>query len=106
MEQYERCAMEKHQYQDELKARQVEWENMVVDGKQNEWIAILNVLYEAGLAKGSKKDFMQRMAVALGCPKIADYCAQLYKIKLTYKYDEIFKRLEEVAQQEKMQDSP
>ena len=43
---------------------------------------------------------MQRMAVACGCESIANYPKALYNIKNTYKYDEIFKNLAEVAHNE------
>ena len=53
----------------------------------------------------SKKEFIERMANALGCPQMANnYCGQLYKIKLTNKYETIFDDLSDAAQQEKMKE--
>ena len=71
--------------------------SIVADGKQKELIAILNAIYEAGYITGSKKEFMQRAADALGCEGIANYNKALYNVKNTYKYDDIFKDLAEVA---------
>lgn len=103
--QYAQCAEEKQQYKIQLASAHEEPENIVSDGKQNELLAILNAIYAAGMIKGSKKDFMQRMAKALGCSKLSDYNAQLHKIKLTYKYEDIFTNLCEIAQQEKVKDN-
>lgn len=77
--------------------------SVVAEGKQNELIAVLNVLYEAGLiANCTKAEFMKRIADALGATAMANnYAKALYNIKLTYKYDEIFSKLNEVAQTEK-----
>ena len=75
---------------------------IIADGKQKEIIAILNVIYEAGFISGcTKAEYMKRMADALGAPGIANYTKALYNIKLTYKYDDIFTRLSEVAETEK-----
>ena len=71
--------------------------SIVAEGKQKELIAILNAIYEAGYLTGSKKEFMQRAADALGCEGIANYNKALYNVKNTYKYDDIFKDLAEVA---------
>ena len=76
--------------------------SIIADGKQNEMIAALNVLYEYGMVTCSKKEFMQRMADALGVSGMAaNYAKALYNIKTTYKYDEIFEKLNEVALEEK-----
>ena len=92
----ERCS----QYEQQIQALPAA-SNIIADGKQKEVIAILNAVYEAGLITGvSKKEFMQRMADACGCPGIANYSQALYGIKNTYKYDEIFKNLAEVAHNE------
>lgn len=90
----ERCA----QYEAQMQAFPAD--SIVAEGKQKELIAILNAVYEAGLVTCSKKDFMQRMADACGCDGIANYNKALYNIKNTYKYDEIFKNLAEVAHNE------
>ena len=76
---------------------------IIAEGKQKEVIAILNAIYEAGYITGSKKDFMQSMADACGCDGIANYNKALYNIKNTYKYDDIFKDLAEVAHKELLQ---
>ncbi|MBO4454222.1 MAG: hypothetical protein J5761_04115 [Paludibacteraceae bacterium] len=93
----ERCSYLEQQAQSEPR------KPIVADGKQNELIAALNVLYEAGfIANCSKAEFMKRTAEALGVPAMANnYAKALYNIKLTYKYDEIFSKLNEVAQTEK-----
>ena len=90
----ERCA----QYEAQMQALPVE--SIVADGKQKELIAILNTVYEAGYITGSKKDFMRRVADALGCEGIANYNKALYNVKNTYKYDDIFKDLAETAHKE------
>ena len=90
----ERCA----QYEAQKQALPAD--SIVAEGKQKELIAILNAVYEAGFVIGSKKEFMQRMAEAFGCDSIANYPKALYNIKNTYKYDEIFKNLSEVAHSE------
>ena len=74
---------------------------IVAEGKQGEIIAALNVLYEAGLVASTKKEYMQRMADALGCPSIADYSRPLNKIKQAYKYEEFFDKLKETALKER-----
>ena len=96
-EEYVGCAAEKEHYRQiaETPAREVT--NVVADGMQNELIAIFNAIYARGMVSCSKKELMQRMADALGCPKIADYSGQLHKIKLTNKYEEIFDDLRSVA---------
>ena len=91
-----RCA----QYEEQMQALPAD-SNIIADGKQKEVIAIFNAIYEAGYIVGvSKKQFMQRMADICGCPGIANYSQALYGIKNTYKYDEIFKNLAEVAHDE------
>lgn len=90
----QRCA----QYEAQMQALPAD--SIVAEGKQKELIAILNAIYESGLITGNKKDFMQRMAAACGCESIANYPKALYNIKNTYKYDEIFKNLAEVAHNE------
>ena len=77
--------------------------SIVAEGKQKEVIAILNAIYESGYITGSKKEFMQRMADALGCESIANYNKALYNVKNTYKYDEIFDKLAKVAHDEILQ---
>jgi len=74
--------------------------SIVAEGKQKEVIAIFNAIYEAGYITGSKKDFMLRMADACGCDGIANYTKALYNIKNTYKYDEIFQNLADIAHNE------
>ena len=74
--------------------------SIVADGKQKEVIAILNAIYEAGYITSSKKEFMRQVADAFGCEAIANYNKALYNIKNTYKYDDIFKELAEVAHKE------
>ena len=95
------CAAEKEEYRQKLETPAVEVANVVVDGMQNEMIAIINAIYARGMVNCSKKELMQRMADALGCPKIADYSGQLHKIKLTNKYEEIFDDLRDAAIQER-----
>ncbi len=104
-EKFVDCAAEKEEYRQKLEAPAVEVTNIVADGCQSDVIVLLNAMYEMGLFTGSKKDFMQRIADALGCPGIADYSKQLYKAKWTNKYSEIFRKLAEVAEQEKTKDN-
>ena len=74
---------------------------IVADGKQKKLIAIRNAIYEGGYIVGcNKKEFMLRMASALGCPGLADYNKALYNVKNTYQYDEIFTDLAQVAHNE------
>lgn len=96
-EKYVDCAAEKEQYRLKAEAPVEEVTNVVAEGMQNEMIAIINVIYARGMVTCSKKELMQRMANALGCPKIADYSGQLHKIKLTNKYEEIFDDFRSVA---------
>ncbi len=100
-EKFVDCAAEKEEYRQKLETPAVEVANVVADGMQNEMIAIINAIYARGMVTCSKKELMQRMADALGCPKIADYSGQLHKIKLTNKYEEIFDDLREAAIQER-----
>ena len=75
---------------------------IVADGKQKELVAVLNVIYEAGFVTGcTKAEFMKRMADAFGAQGITNYNKALYNVKMTYKYDDIFTHLNEVAQAEK-----
>lgn len=77
--------------------------SVVAEGKQRALTAIFNVIYKAGYVVGiSQKEFMERMANVLGCPSMANYSQALYNIKTTYKYDEIFDGLNQIAQQEKI----
>lgn len=102
---YGRCVEEKEQYHQLAESARIEPSNIVADGCQSDIIAIFNAIYESGLIEGSKKEFMLRMADALGCPGIADYSKQLYKAKWTNKYSEIFRKLAEVAENEKSKDN-
>ena len=105
-EKYVRCAEEKQQAQQQLAAQSLPVSNIVADGMQNEFIAIFNVMHARGMVTCTKKEFIERMANALGCPQMANnYSGQLYKIKLTNKYEAIFKDLSDVAQQEKMKEN-
>ncbi len=94
----QRCA----QY--EAEQQSLPAESVVAEGKQKEVIAIFNAIYKAGYVSGiSLKEFMERMADALGCPGLANNYAQaLYNIKTTYKYDDVFDGLQKVAQAEKI----
>ena len=100
-EQYAECAAEKQYFRLQAEAAQVAAQNVVADGMQNELIAIFNALYARGMFTCSKKELMQRMADALGCPKLADYSTQLHKIKLANKYEDIFSDLERAALEER-----
>ncbi len=105
-EKYVRCAEEKRQAQEQLEAQTLPITNIVADGMQNEFIAIFNAMHARGMVTCSKKEFIERMANALGCPQMANnYCGQLYKIKLTNKYETIFDDLSDAAQQEKMKEN-
>ena len=75
--------------------------SIVAEGVQTEFIAIANAMYARGMVKCSKKEFMQRLADALGCPAVADYSRPLNKVKQTYKYQEIFDDLKKVAIEER-----
>lgn len=101
-EQFARCAQEKQQAMMQI-AYTDEKSNIVADGKQNELIAIFNVIYEAGMVTNcSKAEFIKRIADAMGAPGMAAHFSKaLYNIKLTYKYDEIFTKLNEAALIEK-----
>lgn len=100
-----RSMEEKEQLRQQVESAQIAPSNMVAEGCQSDIIAILNAMYECGLIKGSKTEFMQRIANALGCPGIADYSKQLYKAKWTNKYSEIFRKLGEAAEREKTKDN-
>lgn len=99
---YVQCAEEKQQVQQQLAAQTLPATNIIAEGMQNEFIAIFNAMYARGMVTSSKKEFMERMANALGCPQMANnYSGQLHKIKSTYKYDDIFDNLAEIAAREK-----
>lgn len=100
-EKYIQLAQEKHQYKSQAEASNKEATNIIAEGKQSELIAALNVLYEYGMVACTKKEYMQRMADALGCPSIADYSRPLNKVKQTYKYEELFDKLKETALKER-----
>ena len=101
-EKFVQCAEEKQQAQQQLEAQSLPVTNIVAEGMQNELIAIFNAMHARGMVTCSKKEFIERMANALGCPQMAaNYAKALYNIKLTYKYDEIFEKLSEAAQEEK-----
>ena len=103
---YVQCAEEKQQAQQQLAAQSLPASNIVADGMQNEFIAIFNAMYARGMFSCTKKEAMERLANALGCPQMANnYSGQLYKIKLTNKYEAIFEDLSDVAQQEKMKEN-
>ena len=105
-EKYVRCAEEKQQALQKLASESLPEANIVAEGMQNEFIAILNAMYARGMVTCSKKEFIERMANALGCPQMANnYSGQLYKIKLANKYDKIFDELSDAAQQEKMKEN-
>ena len=102
-EKYVRCAEEKQQAKQQLAAQSLPVTNVVAEGMQNEFIAIFNAMHARGMVTCSKKEFIERMANALGCPQMANnYSGQLYKIKLTNKYGAIFDDLSEAAEQERM----
>ena len=100
-----RSVEEKEQLRLQVESNQIAPSNMVAEGCQSDLIVILNAMHACGLIKGSKTEFMQRIADALGCPGIADYSKQLYKAKWTNKYPEIFRKLGEAAEQEKTKDN-
>lgn len=105
-EKYVRCAEEKQQALQQLAAQSLPEANIVAEGMQNEFIAIFNAMHARGMITCSKKEFIERMANALGCPQMANnYSGQLYKIKLANKYDKIFDELSDAAQQEKMKEN-
>lgn len=105
-EKYVRCAEEKRQAQEQLASKSLPMSNIVTEGMQNEFIAIFNAMHARGMVTCSKKEFIERMANALGCPQMANnYSGQLYKIKLTNKYEDIFDDLSDVARQEKMKEN-
>jgi len=98
---YGRSMEEKEQLRQQVETKKIVPANIVAEGKQKKLIAILNAIYEDEYIEGaSKKEFMQRMADALGCPGIANYSQALYGVKNTYGYDEIFTHLGQVAHDE------
>ena len=105
-EKYVRCAEEKRQAQQQLASQSLPMENVVAEGMQNEFLAIFNAMYARGMVTCSKKEFIERMSTALGCPQMAtNYSGQLYKIKLTNKYGAIFENLSDAADKEKMKEN-
>ena len=92
----QRCA----QMEEEMESKAIDPSLVVAEGKQKKLIAILNAIYEDEYITCSKKEFMQRIATALGCPGIADYNKALYNVKNTYQYEEIFTNLAQVAHNE------
>lgn len=96
-----RSVEEKEQLRQQAEANRIEPKNIVAEGRQKKLIAILNAIFEDGYTEGvSKKDFMQLMSNAFGCPGLANYSQALYGIKNTYGYDDIFTRLAQVAHEE------
>lgn len=98
--------MENAQLREEAEERVKELEeqlhrnNIVMPGKLKELIAVLNAIYLSPMVDHdaiTKKEFFERMAVALGNPAIAEYAKSLSDIKNAYKYDEIFDLLKAVA---------
>ena len=82
---------------DALKQKQP---NIVAANKQNEWIAVLYVMCEKKMVTGcTTKEFMHRMADALGCPGIEDYSRHLYIFKGTEKYGNILDMIKEIEQE-------
>ena len=100
VEIYKTC-QERDYYKEQLE--QLPETNIVAEGMQNEFIAIINAMYARGMFTCTKKEAMERMANGLGCPQMANnFNGQLYKIKATNKYSAIFEDLSEVAEQERM----
>ena len=98
---YGRSVEEKERYRQQAESSQIEQTNIVAEGKQKKLIAILNAIFEDDYTEGvTKKEFMQRMADAFGCPGIANYSQALYGVKNTYGYDDIFTELGKVAHDE------
>lgn len=95
------CAHEKHIALQQAASQKLPVTNVIADGMQGEVIAILNAMYARGMVTCSKKDWMERMANAMGCPPIADYSRPLNKIKQTYKYESIFDELKSSAIEER-----
>lgn len=90
------------EYEEKEKAAEaLPQKNVVAENMQGELIAILNAMYAKGMFGCSKKELMERMGNGMGCPGIADYSRSLNKIKQTYKYEEIFKKLQDIAIQER-----
>jgi len=79
--------------------QQQEYSNIVQAGRRKELIAILNAMYECGIAGNgiSKAEWFERMAVACGDAGLKDYASPLHQIMNTYKYDGIFTELGEAA---------
>lgn len=100
-DKFVRCAEEKQQAQQQLAAQSLPETNIVAEGMQNEFIAIINAMHARGMFTCTKKEAMERMANGLGCPAIADYSRPLNKVKQTYKYQEIFDDLKKTAIEER-----
>ena len=100
-EKFVDCAAEKEQYRQKTETPAVEIANVVADGMQGELIALANAMHARGMFTCSKKELMERLGNALGCPGLADYSRPLNKIKQTYKYEEIFDELRDAAIQER-----
>lgn len=96
-EKFVDCAQEKEQYRQKAEIQTVEPVNVVADGMQGELIAIANALYARGMFTCSKKELMERLGGAFGCPGLADYSRTLNKIKQTNKYADIFDDVKKVA---------
>lgn len=97
---YAALEAENRELKAQLRALQQEQPNIVAMNKQNEWIAVLYVLCEKGFVTGcTKKEFMQRMSKALGCPGIADYNKHLYIFKGTEKYGVLLDDIKDIIQE-------
>ena len=102
-EEIRQLKQEVEQYKEQVEFQSQPQKSIIAEGKQNEIIAALNVLFEAGLITDcTKAEYMRRAADFLGAPGIAaNFSKALYNYKLTYKYDETFQKLNEVALAEK-----
>ena len=69
--------------------------NLVAKDKQNELILILHLIFKMGLIDGcNEKEFMTRVAMALGCPGIKAFNQHLYKTKETaHRFEDIIHHL-------------
>ena len=83
----------------QLHALQEALPNIVAMNKQKEWIAFLDLMYEKGMITGcTKKEYMQRMATALGSPGVANYSRPLYNIKGEAKYSSFLDEMKDIEQ--------
>lgn len=98
---YGRCVEEKELLRQQVEAHRITPANVLADGMQGELIAFANAMYARGMFTCSKKELMERLGDALGCPGLADYSRALCKIKQTNKYEEIFDDLRDAAIQER-----